>query len=164
MNDEWETPQDLFDVLDKEFNFNLDVCATYKTHKCKMFFGQYHLEGFMDALQVSWVKANCWMNPPYSRGNIDKFMEKAYKESLYGATVVCLVRFDPSAKWFQKWVDDKASEVRMMARRVKFVGADYAYNFPTCIVVYRPEGTAARIPMEPDNNGYGTYYTIWDWK
>jgi site-specific DNA-methyltransferase (adenine-specific) len=25
--DEWETPQVLFDQLNKEFNFDLDVCA-----------------------------------------------------------------------------------------------------------------------------------------
>jgi len=155
MNDSWETPDDLFQKLDEEFKFDLDVCATYKTNKCEKFYGQYHPEGFIDALEQPWAGATCWMNPPYSRGNIDKFMEKAYKESLKGAIVVGPVRFDPSTKWFQKWVDDKADEVRMMARRVKFVGAPSAYNFPTCIVIYHPQY---------DPNIDYTQYSIWDWK
>ena len=27
-SDEWETPQDIFDALDKEFHFTLDPCST----------------------------------------------------------------------------------------------------------------------------------------
>lgn len=26
-SDEWETPQQIFDLFDSEFNFNLDACA-----------------------------------------------------------------------------------------------------------------------------------------
>lgn len=33
-SDEWETPQALFDELNKEFHFTLDVCATEKNRKC----------------------------------------------------------------------------------------------------------------------------------
>jgi phage N-6-adenine-methyltransferase len=32
--DEWETPQSLFDELDKEFHFTLDVAANEKNAKC----------------------------------------------------------------------------------------------------------------------------------
>lgn len=30
---EWETPQDLFDKLNEEFHFSLDVCATPENTK-----------------------------------------------------------------------------------------------------------------------------------
>ena len=30
-NNEWETPQELFDALDKEFHFTLDPCATRRS-------------------------------------------------------------------------------------------------------------------------------------
>ena len=33
-SDLWETPQDLFDKLNAEFRFTLDVCATADTAKC----------------------------------------------------------------------------------------------------------------------------------
>ena len=37
-SDEWATPQDLFDELDAEFNFNLDPCATEQNAKCEKFY------------------------------------------------------------------------------------------------------------------------------
>lgn len=36
--EEWETPQDLFDELNKEFSFDVDVCALPENAKCKKFF------------------------------------------------------------------------------------------------------------------------------
>lgn len=38
--DEWSTPQDLFDELDREFRFTLDACATDENHKCDMYYTQ----------------------------------------------------------------------------------------------------------------------------
>ena len=35
---EWETPQELFDRLDRIHNFTLDVCATKANAKCARFF------------------------------------------------------------------------------------------------------------------------------
>ena len=36
--DDWETPQDLFDELNKEFNFDLDPCASKENAKCPNYF------------------------------------------------------------------------------------------------------------------------------
>ena len=36
--DLWETPQDLFDKLDAEFHFELDVCALPDNAKCKRYY------------------------------------------------------------------------------------------------------------------------------
>lgn len=35
---EWSTPQDFFDTLNKEFKFNLDPCANKDNAKCSTFF------------------------------------------------------------------------------------------------------------------------------
>ena len=35
---DWETPQFLFDALDKEFGFEFDVCATPDNAKCRRFY------------------------------------------------------------------------------------------------------------------------------
>jgi len=35
---EWETPQWLFDELNKEFGFTLDVCALPGNAKCEVYF------------------------------------------------------------------------------------------------------------------------------
>lgn len=39
-SDEWSTPQNIFDHLNAEFDFNLDPCATEENHKCDTFFTQ----------------------------------------------------------------------------------------------------------------------------
>lgn len=33
-SDEWSTPRDLYEELDKEFNFTLDPCSTNDNYKC----------------------------------------------------------------------------------------------------------------------------------
>lgn len=38
LSDEWATPQDLFNKLNSEFNFNLDPCADDKNHKCPRYY------------------------------------------------------------------------------------------------------------------------------
>lgn len=48
-SDEWSTPQDVFDILDAEFNFNLDPCATNDNHKCDTWFSKED-----DGLSKSW--------------------------------------------------------------------------------------------------------------
>ena len=37
-NPEWPTPQYVFDALDREFHFTLDVCANEDNHKCTRYF------------------------------------------------------------------------------------------------------------------------------
>jgi len=157
MNNEWETPDDLWDKLDEEFEFSLDAACTKLN--CKDTPRHIFKDDNEDSLRKDWgvlcttdeLPRTVWLNPPYSRGNIDKFMEKAYNEFLKGCTVVALVRDDPSTSWYRKWVDGKAAEVRRLVRRVRFVGADSAYNFPCCVVVY-------------STDGYPTKYHLWDWK
>lgn len=39
-NDEWATPQDVYDSLNEEFHFTLDPCATDQNHKCALYYTQ----------------------------------------------------------------------------------------------------------------------------
>lgn len=47
--DLWETPQALFDELNKEFDFNLDPCANEENHKCEEYFDKS-----VDGLSQDW--------------------------------------------------------------------------------------------------------------
>lgn len=69
--DDWATPQVFFDELNKEFKFNLDVCASNKNAKCKKFFTEKD-----NGLSKSWDKSRVFMNPPYGR-EIGKWVKKA---------------------------------------------------------------------------------------
>ena len=45
-SDLWETPQDFFDNLDKEFHFTLDACALPENAKCKRYIRQRMMDSF----------------------------------------------------------------------------------------------------------------------
>lgn len=91
-SDEWETPQELFDELDQEFHFDLDVCATSENAKCKRYFTKEY-----DGLWAFW-SGNVWCNPPYS--DIKSWVEKAYNRS--GLSVL-LVPARTDTKWFHEY-------------------------------------------------------------
>ena len=131
-NDEtWSTPQWLFDELDREFNFTIDVCASDSNAKC----GRYYTEQD-DCLSQSWKGEICFMNPPYGR-KIGDFMRKAYKESLNGSTVVCLAPARTDTKW---WWDTAMNVypdgVRFIKGRLKFGNGKGSAPFPSAIIVF----------------------------
>lgn len=70
LTDEWPTPDYVFNELNREFNFNLDVCATDQNHKCDRYFTKE-----VDGLKQKW-EGICWMNPPYGR-SIGQWVKKA---------------------------------------------------------------------------------------
>jgi hypothetical protein len=57
--DLWETKQELFNILNKQYNFTFDCCANEKNRKCIHFSSNFE---FIDSLK-SYV---AWMNPPFS--------------------------------------------------------------------------------------------------
>lgn len=69
--DNWATPQDYFDQLNKEFNFTLDPCASKENAKCKKYFTRDD-----NGLLQNWDNENVFCNPPYGR-EIGKWVEKA---------------------------------------------------------------------------------------
>lgn len=124
---EWSTPQWLFDELDKEFKFTLDVCATPVNAKCKGYISD-------DSLSVGWRNDICWMNPPYGR-EIVKWVKKAYMESLEGGTVVCLLPSRTDTRWWHNYVMN-AKEIRFIKGRLKFNGSKNSAPFPSCVVIF----------------------------
>jgi len=127
---DWETPQFLFDGLNAEFKFNLDVCAVAENAKCKEFFTPDD-----DGLSQDWGDAVCWVNPPYGR-TIGHWMQKAFHSSRNGATVVCLVPARTDTDWWHRFA--MRGEIRFLRGRLKFVGADNSAPFPSAIVIFRP--------------------------
>ena len=67
--DLWETPQDFFEKLDREFGFELDVCALPENAKCSRYFSPMD-----DGLEQDWTGV-CWCNPPYGR-EIEKWVKR----------------------------------------------------------------------------------------
>lgn len=125
--DRWETPQQLFNELDDEFHFELDVCADDGNTKCQRWWSKEE-----DGLQMEWMTGYWnWMNPPYGR-EIGKWVKRAYEN---GWTVALLpARTD--TRWWHDYIQDKA-EVRFIKGRLKFGGSKNSAPFPSCVVVFR---------------------------
>lgn len=126
----WATPQDFFDNLNAEFDFQLDVCATAENAKC----GKYYTKE-QDGLSMPWTGV-CWCNPPYGR-EIGKWVAKAYSASAGGATVVMLIPARTDTKWFHDYIYEKA-EIRFVKGRLKFGGSQNSAPFPSMVVIFRP--------------------------
>jgi phage N-6-adenine-methyltransferase len=127
--DEWATPQDLWDRLDQEYHFDLDVCASASNAKCKDYFTKDD-----DALSKDWSGV-CWMNPPYSA--IPDFLEKARASAEAGATVVCLVPSRTDVGWF--WDIARQGDIRFIRGRLWHVddkGRTGPAPFPSCLIVF----------------------------
>lgn len=126
----WETPQEFFDALHREFNFELDVCAISENAKCSRFFSPTD-----DGLKQPW-RGVCWMNPPYGR-EIQHWVRKAYESSLQGATVVCLLPARTDTRWWHDFCGK--AETRFVKGRLKFGGVKDNAPFPNAVVIFRPE-------------------------
>lgn len=132
---DWETPPWLFNELDCEFSFTLDVCASPHNAKCARYFTVED-----NGLVQDWGTEVCWCNPPYGRDrDIGPYAwaRKCYLASLNGATVVMLTYARTDTDWFHHWVYGKA-ELRFLHKRVRFVGAPTGAPAPSMIAVFRP--------------------------
>lgn len=126
--DEWATPQDFFDRLNAEFDFDLDPCSTDGNAKCARHFTRQE-----DGLTQKWT-GTVYMNPPYGR-EIGKWVRKAYESAQGGATVVCLLPARTDTAW---WHDYCAKgEARFIRGRLKFSGSKSNAPFPNVVVIFR---------------------------
>lgn len=128
-SDDWATPQDVFDSINKVFQFSLDVCASPKNAKCDEFYTVVE-----DGLKQPWF-GSVWMNPPYGR-TIGLWMKKAYESSNAGATVVCLIPARTDTRWWHEYA--MRGEIVFLRGRLKFGGAKTNAPFPSALVVFRP--------------------------
>jgi phage N-6-adenine-methyltransferase len=128
---DWATPQDFFDKLNWRFGpFDLDACASPHNTKCSNFFTEAE-----NGLSRSWEGYTVFVNPPYGRG-IDKWIEKAYKESKKENTkVVMLIPSRTDTKYWHNYVM-KASEIHFVKGRLKFGDSDNSAPFPSAVIVF----------------------------
>lgn len=147
MKNSWGTDQRVFDTLNKEFKFDLDAAASDDNTKCRNW-----LTKEMNSLSVDWsdrqallgsqgkVK-NVWINPPYGRGMIKKFMNKCVEQKGKGVTSVMLVPATLDAQWLPI---NEISEIRIITGgRLTFIhpesGKPIAGNTKgSMLVIFRP--------------------------
>ncbi len=123
------TPQWLFDLLDAEFHFGCDVSATAEDTKVPW----CYFTPEQDGLKQEW-RGTLFMNPPYGD---PRWVEKAYKSALAGATVVGLIPARVGTRYWAKYCE-KAYEIRLLTGRLKFGDAKNSAPFDSAIVIWKP--------------------------
>ena len=130
VNPVYATPDWLFESLQKEFGFTLDVCANPDNAKCEKY-----ITPEQDGLLQNW-NGVVWCNPPYGR-NIGAWVHKALLESFNGVTSVLLLPARTDTRWFHNWILGK-SEIRFIKGRLKFGSEVNNAPFPSMIVIFKP--------------------------
>ena len=157
-SDSWRTPDALFNELNNEFHFDIDLCATKENSKCNVYCKDYlstlqvvsvndgygwELVGTLKEFIKDGDVKTAFMNPPYS--NPKPFIEKAWEDSKQ-CKIVCLVKCDPSTKWWAVFWDHNRGpkngcEVRFFPKRVQFdppagfEGKASGPSFPSALVI-----------------------------
>lgn len=116
---DWQTPKDVYDKLNDEFNFDFDPCPTNHT---------------FDGLTVEWKNSN-FVNPPYGR-EIGKWLAKGYMEYGLGNTVVFLIPSRTDTRWWHDYCM-KATEIRFIKGRLKFDGWNTNAPFPSALIIFK---------------------------
>ena len=131
--DERYTPLTLFNPLNEIFDFTLDVAATAENAKCSKFYTKE-----TDGLSQSWAGERVFCNPPYSRGQIEKWLTKAAESNAELALFIlpCFLE----TRWAQL-IWQCASMIYFPKGRVKFAGMKSGAKFGTIFVYFgaKPE-------------------------
>lgn len=129
--DDWGTPQEFYNELDKEFNFNLDPCADAENAKCTTYFTKED-----DGLKQNWQGHTVFCNPPYGKV-IKDWVKKCYEESQKpNTTVVMLIPARTDTSYFHDYIYHKVKEVRFIRGRLKFGDSKNSAPFPSMVVVF----------------------------
>ncbi len=137
--DDWGTPQAFYDMLNEEFCFTLDPCASADNAKAAFF----DIEA--DGLAQDWGSNICFVNFPYSQSMA--WAKKCVEAMKSGATVVVLCAARTDTEWFHYIVEGSA-EVRFVKGRLAFVPPDgrkaTTAGFPSAVIVLRPKHRSGR--------------------
>lgn len=134
--DDWTTPPDLFEELDKEFNFTLDVAADAHNSCCSDFISEdvnaltFEPWGYGDEV--------VWCNPPYSKWQ--KFVAKADEQfrRRKNIVIVMLLAARTDTRAFHDYLYLKPHvEIRFIRGRLKFGGSKTGAPFPSMLAIWR---------------------------
>ena len=136
--DDWETPQWLFDKLNKQYEFKFDCCATKDNSKCN-----FCSDDFLNNHNTGNI--TCWMNPPFSKAA--EMFKHFFDVTNKG---VCIYRCDNmETKIWQDIILKNASWVFIPKGRISYEGKEgKGSRFPSALI-----GFNIAEPVELKSNG-----------
>lgn len=134
--DDWETPPDLFERLNAEFEFTLDAAANAENRKCVRYLGPGS-PLINDALACLGFGPGerIWCNPPY--GLLGPWVRAFATWARAGALVVALLPNATDTRWFWEaaWT---ATEIRLVGGRIQFVGTTSRNPSGSIVAIWTP--------------------------
>ena len=127
-SDEWTTPKNLFNKLNRRFLFDLDPAATDENHLCDKYFTKA-----MNGLDQSWEGRRVFVNPPYSR--IKDWALKFCLEGIRADCIVALVPARTDTRWFQG-IMNNADKIVYIRGRLKFGPGTGSAPFPSALAIW----------------------------
>lgn len=155
MKNSWGTDPVIFNAINKEFNFTMDGACSDKNTKVP----SLYLTKDDDSISSDWsslfddceISHKCvWINPPYGKGFIKKFMQKCIEQKEKGVTSVLLAPATLDAQWLP--IND-ISEIRIITGgRLSFYNpvTNKKVNGNTkgsMFVIFRPSKMPCNITM-----------------
>lgn len=121
-SDRWGTPWEVFNALDKRFDFTVDVAADSSNYKLPHYYDETD-----DGLAQSWGGERVFCNPPYSQ--IEKWVTKAWIANWDHVPVVMLVPANRTDQpWWQRWIEPSRDSGNSL--RVEFLPGRIHYLDP----------------------------------
>jgi phage N-6-adenine-methyltransferase len=174
-SDQCHTPPDLFNLIDKRYGpFTIDVAADCENRLCIRYCGQCVCEDGLcnidrlsgDGLLHDWSQEVAFCNPPYSRGAVLPWVDKAPTAK----RIAMLVKADFTPDWARK-IWQTADEIAMLQSRVPFGGPGAMYvdkktgklkkagaDFPSMLALW---GVGGRVHSD---SGTAPHVWAWDWR
>lgn len=118
--DLWGTPQDFFDKLNGQFNFTLDPCAN-SNRLLKPKEKMVSLTEEQNGLKGDWTGHVVFVNPPYSRNQLETWLKKCYDQRHIAKDIVTIIPANRTgAGYFHAYVLGSA-EIGFIQSRLKFI-------------------------------------------
>jgi len=127
-SDEWTTPRDLFNRLNRRFLFDLDPAATFQNHLCPTYYTKED-----SGLDHSWEGMRVFVNPPYSQ--IKDWALKFCLEGIRADCIVALVPARTDTRWFQG-IMANADKIVFIKGRLKFGPGTGSAPFPSALAIW----------------------------
>lgn len=88
-----------------------------------------------DGLEIEWPHETIYVNPPYSRGQLSKWVKKCYDEYRAGKTIIMLIPSYTDTRYFHKYIYNIA-RLEFIKGRLKFKGYNGKASFPSMLVYF----------------------------
>ncbi len=128
---DWGTPDWLFNWFDNEFHFTIDGAASHENHKCQRYITVKE-DFFKEAPYLR--NERIWVNPPYTRGMILKFITMSLQILDKNELIALLIPYD-ATKYLELCVNH-AWRIYLLGSRIKFIGTQSSPPFPSMVTIF----------------------------